>query len=69
LFSSFIEKAGGVDKFLVGPSAGGAGKWTEHMVSDRINNWKRLSMVLRLSFFSIVHVVLSSYLTLLFAFV
>ncbi len=27
LFSSFIEKAGGVEKFLVGPSAGGAGKW------------------------------------------
>ena len=26
LFSSYIEKAGGVEKFLVGPSAGGAGK-------------------------------------------
>lgn len=27
LYASFIEKAGGVDKFLVGPSAGGAGEW------------------------------------------
>ncbi len=26
LYASFIEKAGGVNKFLVGPSAGGAGK-------------------------------------------
>lgn len=26
LFASFIEKAGGVSKFLVGPSASGAGK-------------------------------------------
>jgi hypothetical protein len=25
LFASFIEKAGGVDKFLAGPSAGGGG--------------------------------------------
>ncbi|RYG67183.1 hypothetical protein EON64_08020 [archaeon] len=26
LFAGFIEKAGGVDKFLAGPSAGGAGR-------------------------------------------
>ncbi len=28
LFSGFIAKAGGVEKFLAGPSAGGAGKFS-----------------------------------------
>ena len=28
LFATYIEKAGGVDKFLAGPSAGGGGKFS-----------------------------------------
>jgi len=27
LYATFIEKAGGVEKFLIGPSAGGAGEY------------------------------------------
>ncbi len=31
LFSTYIEKAGGVEKFFTAPSAGGAGQWTNSL--------------------------------------